>query len=1297
MVKKFLFSFFAFLFCSTIAFAQVELDSNTDNYIDAAYLISGGPADNSIVRFSEDGAVDKLQSSSVTISDGGTVNIPAGQTYNIDGSAHAHTGVYQPVDTDLTALAAISGVQGDIIYHNGTSWVRLAAGTADYYLQTKGAGANPIWAEVVAGGGGTGDVSGVGNCADGPCLDGSSDGGTYIRLYDGNSHYTQIAVGDSTANLTFTFPTAYPVGENAIVVSSSAGVLSTVASTTYQPLDADLTALAAISGVQGDVIYHNGTSWVRLGAGISGQYLQTQGAGANVQWASTSVSGDIEAVGDVTSGSAFTGAGGGNTLYFEGATANDFEIALTGADPTSDVTVTIPAETGTIVIGPAGFGTTERLIKTNGVGNLTQITGITVDGSNNVSGVGTLGLTSASPTSFVAVGSDPADAGAIRLENAAAILFEAAPAGTDVNALTVTSGEIIQIGAAGASGVTITPALTASAGLTVTTGQAITVGTTQWSSSDEIDGTKIKDADYGDVTVSAAGAWAVEDDSHAHGSTTITLASTNLSDATSIAMLADDESVTGSWSFGNADTDTLTIRSIIRGGNSRAVWIDDDTTVAPTYATATNELYVEGDVEVGGTLYAAAVSTGTGTDGQRRIDFTSNTTFTPSGNQMYFLNNVAKVSENGTERDIVTPADSVTWTGTSHSFVGVTNLLLPTATPDANGEIAINNTNETFLMYINSGLKSFDFTGDSSGYVLKSDGSGNFTLQVDATGGSPTLNSVANPTGDTTIAMDATEEVNFQYTGNYTTGSQFLVQQVTGNPSGGVLFEVRAADADTVLARLGDGTNYLQISQAGNVSHAGTSVFTAPRVATSIAPSTADGATLGTTALEFSDLYLADGGVIYFQNDQSVYLTPSAGTLTLTGAFVSSGAHTPSAAGGAALGSATAEWDHLYLHDSAIIYGQADQSATLTSSASLWTANNFSVTTQFKLPSSDADPTATAGYLRHDSTITNFTNGGLVYYNGAAIKQLVDMTTATAQACTDTQVVAYNASTDLWYCKDDANTGGTPTVITVADTTDATSYVALFESATGDLGPKTDAGATYNASTGLLSTTLLSTGTLTTSGDIELGAASDTTLARVSAGVVSIEGSNITTAASSPALTGSWDFGGATGLEIPNGTNPTVDATGEIALDTDGANESSDMTLRAFDGTNTVAMGRKLHCIQVTVVKPQDIADSVRDRFPVWNNNTGMTFTITEIKAWSDTDNTTLNVEVVTATNWGSPALVDAIECATDGTGVYTDTQTTISDSTIAHDETITLDFDDTDDPGVVQVIICGWFNAAVD
>jgi len=43
-----------------------------------------------------------------------------------------------------------SAAQGDVQYHNGTSYVRLAPGTSGQVLQTQGAGANPTWATAAA-------------------------------------------------------------------------------------------------------------------------------------------------------------------------------------------------------------------------------------------------------------------------------------------------------------------------------------------------------------------------------------------------------------------------------------------------------------------------------------------------------------------------------------------------------------------------------------------------------------------------------------------------------------------------------------------------------------------------------------------------------------------------------------------------------------------------------------------------------------------------------------------------------------------------------------------------------------------------------------------------------------------------------------------------------------------------------------------------------------------------------------------------------------------------------------------
>lgn len=53
----------------------------------------------------------------------------------------------QPLDSDLTAIAAISGARGDVIYRNATVWTKLAAGTTGQALQTKGSSADPVWAD----------------------------------------------------------------------------------------------------------------------------------------------------------------------------------------------------------------------------------------------------------------------------------------------------------------------------------------------------------------------------------------------------------------------------------------------------------------------------------------------------------------------------------------------------------------------------------------------------------------------------------------------------------------------------------------------------------------------------------------------------------------------------------------------------------------------------------------------------------------------------------------------------------------------------------------------------------------------------------------------------------------------------------------------------------------------------------------------------------------------------------------------------------------------------------------------
>jgi hypothetical protein len=116
--------------------------------------------------------------------------------------------------------------------------------------------------------------------------------------------------------------------------------------------------------------------------------------------------------------------------------------------------------------------------------------------------------------------------------------------------------------------------------------------------------------------------------------------------------------------------------------------------------------------------------------------------------------------------------------------------------------------------------------------------------------------------------------------------------------------------------------------------------------------------------------------------------------------------------------------------------------------------------TQQPSPGSTTDLDA-SGY-EHDVVHTNH-SGALI-----ALETKLGIGTSAASGASDGHVMTRQADgSTAW----EAIPAQTPTAITVADTTDTSCSVALFESATGDLAPKTDGGATYNAGTGVLTAT----------------------------------------------------------------------------------------------------------------------------------------------------------------------------------------------------------------------------------
>lgn len=141
--------------------------------------------------------------------------------------------------------------------------------------------------------------------------------------------------------------------------------------------------------------------------------------------------------------------------------------------------------------------------------------------------------------------------------------------------------------------------------------------------------------------------------------------------------------------------------------------------------------------------------------------------------------------------------------------------------------------------------------------------------------------------------------------------------------------------------------------------------------------------------------------------------------------------------------------------------------------------------------------------------------------------------------------------------------------------------------------------------------------------------------------------------------TGVYDFGGATSIEIVNGTGPTVDAAGEIAVDT------TDDQLVYYGGAKRVLSYKRDKSI--TLETPADA-----DNFNIWKAPDGLT--ITDIHCIVDPADTgesvVIDVQERNSTA-DSPATVDAtITCDNDGA----EDDGTLSNGTIDAGDWVSLD-----------------------
>ena len=121
--------------------------------------------------------------------------------------------------------------------------------------------------------------------------------------------------------------------------------------------------IAMTSDAQGDILYYNGTDYVRLGPGTNGQALKTAGAAANPAWGDVTSTGDFANGGDTATANRVLGNNDAYALGFETNAVTRLNIESDGFaqgqggfsmgnTQTIATTVTTPASENTMSVGP---------------------------------------------------------------------------------------------------------------------------------------------------------------------------------------------------------------------------------------------------------------------------------------------------------------------------------------------------------------------------------------------------------------------------------------------------------------------------------------------------------------------------------------------------------------------------------------------------------------------------------------------------------------------------------------------------------------------------------------------------------------------------------------------------------------------------------------------------------------------------------------------------------------------------------------------------------------------------------
>lgn len=251
-------------------------------------------------------------------------------------------------------------------------------------------------------------------------------------------------------------------------------------------------------------------------------------------------------------------------------------------------------------------------------------------------------------------------------------------------------------------------------------------------------------------------------------------------------------------------------------------------------------------------------------------------------------------------------------------------------------------------------------------------------------------------TGYISIAKVGTGDYTLTNTDYAVNETRNMVIEFTGTPGGAFNVITPAAEKVWLFKNSTNQTMTVKVSgQTGVALAAGTSKWLYSdgtdvedglgyyfnSAATAFSPLTSDGQALGTTSLMWSDLFLASGAVVNFNNGD-VLITHSANALAFTGAssgYSFDAAVLPSANDAAALGSATVSWADLFLASGGVInFNNGDVLVTHSANTLAFTGASSGYTF-------DANVATTGTFTKNGNDVTVGTINYVIDGGGSAI------------------------------------------------------------------------------------------------------------------------------------------------------------------------------------------------------------------------------------------------------------------------------------------------------------------------